>query len=194
MAQADSGTLESGRIIRERLSAGAVFVTGFWDPKTRQRINVNRPTEQLIGENSKTLRQWESARALAANARDEALVREAAQGPLHWFYEMHSNHRSEFADSIEVSTAGVSRREADRLKDAFAVARTELPADVPHLSLHVSPIDKVGFPNYLRASSISQFSAKGCAIEHPSRVYDRRPWRVAYAQCLAQAIIAAEWV
>jgi len=34
------------------LGWAGVFVTGFWDAKTRQRINVNRPTEWLIGPES----------------------------------------------------------------------------------------------------------------------------------------------
>jgi hypothetical protein len=190
---ADSGTLEAGRILRERLNAGGVFVTGFWDNKTRQRINVNRPTEALIAEKSKIVRQWPSARAVAANARYEALVTEAAQGPLRMFYEMHSNHRADFAGSVEVSTAGISRREATRLKEAFAAACDRLERDVPRLKIHVSPVDNVTYPNYAFASSISRIAAKGCAIEHPGSVYDKRPWRVAYARCLAEAIIAAEW-
>ena len=81
-ATPDTGTLEMGRALLERLGAGGVFVTGFWDTKTRQRINVNRPTEQIIGQDSQVLRQWPSDRAVAANARYEALVKEAAQGRL----------------------------------------------------------------------------------------------------------------
>ena len=190
---ADSGTLEAGRILCKRLGTGGVFVTGFWDPKTRQRINVNRETEQLIGQNSQVLREWTSPRSVAANARYTALVQETAHGPLKVFYEIHSNHRKDVVDSIEVSTLGVSRAEAMRLKDAFLAARDGLGSDVPRLTLHVSPVDKVKFPNYAHASSISKVSAKGCAIEHPGRVFDSRPWRVAYANCLADAISAAQW-
>jgi hypothetical protein len=60
--------------------------------------------------------------------------------------------------------------------------------------MHVSPVDKVTFPNYANASSISKLSAKGCAIEHPGRIFDHQPWRVAYANCLADAIGASEMV
>jgi hypothetical protein len=49
-ATPDTGTMEVGRALVERLGAGGVFVTGFWDSNTRQRINVNRPTEQIIGQ------------------------------------------------------------------------------------------------------------------------------------------------
>jgi len=190
---ADSGTLEAGRILCKRLGAGGVFVTGFWDPKTRQRINVNRETEELIGQNSQVLRQWKSPRAAAANARYTALVKETAQGSLKVFYELHSNHRPEYVDSIEVSTLRVSRREAMRLKEAFLAARDRLDSDVPRVTMHVAPLDNVTFPNYARASSISEISAKGCAIEHPGRIFDRQPWRVAYGNCVAEAISAAEW-
>jgi hypothetical protein len=191
---ADSGTLEAGHILCKRLGAGGVFVTGFWDPKTRQRINVNRDSEELIGPNSEVLRQWASPRAVAANARYTELVKETAQGPIKAFYELHSNHRKDVADSIEVSTLGVSRSDAMRLKDAFLAARDRLASDVPRVTMHVSPVDKVTFPNYANASSISKLSAKGCAIEHPGRIFDHQPWRVAYANCLADAIGASEMV
>src|SRR5205085_8897691 len=82
----DVGTLEIGRILRERLGAGGVFVTGFWSGRTRERINVNRPTEQVIGPESQVLRQWSSERAIAANRRYDALVTQAAQGRVRAFY------------------------------------------------------------------------------------------------------------
>ena len=189
----DVGTLDIGRIVRERLGAGAVFVTGFWDRATRERINVNRPTEQIIGPESKVLRQWPSERAATANARYEGLVKEAAQGRLEVFYEMHSNSRSEFAGSFEVSTLGLGSGEAARLKAAFETARDRLPADVPRLVMHVSPLDKVSHPNYGAASTISKLSRRGCAIEGPGRVLANRTWRLAYAGCLGEAIAVANW-
>ena len=191
---ADSGTLEAGHILCKRLGAGGVFVTGFWDPKTRQRINVNRNSEEFVGPNSAVLREWESPRAVAANARYTELVKETAQGPIKAFYELHSNHRNDYASSIEVSTLGVSYNEAFRFRDAFLAARDKLAPDIPRMNLHVSPYDKVRYPNYELASSISRFSEKGCAIEHPGRLFDHRPWRVAYANCLADAINVARWV
>jgi len=189
----DAGTLEAGRILCERLGASGVIVTGFWDPKTRQRINVNRDTEELIGPRSEVLKQWQTPRAIAANARYVALVREAAQGPLKAFYEIHSNHRPDKAGSVEVSTQGLWRGEAQRFKDALAAARDRLDPQIPRLEVHVSPIDKVGFPNYMNASSISRLSAKGCAMEWPGHVFSQPAWRTAYAQCLAEAIRAAPW-
>lgn len=189
----DTGTLEIGRTLCARLNAGGVFVTGFWDGKTRQRINVNRPTEQVIGVESQVLREWPSERAVAANARYEALVRQAALGPLRAFYEMHSNHRPQYAGSIEVSTLGVSRGDAAQFKAAFEAARDRLAREVPRLAIHVSPVDRVVYPNYERASSISKIGASGCAIEHPGQVVAHRAWRLAYADCLAEAIAAAPW-
>lgn len=192
-ATPDTGTLDVGRILCKHLGAGGVFVTGFWDPKTRQRINVNRDTEQIIGKDSEVVRQWRSDRAIAANARYTALVKEVAQGRLRAFYEIHSNHRPRYANSIEVSTLGVSRSEAARLKEAFETARERLPREVPRLALHVSPVDTVTYPNYGAASSISKLSERGCAIEHPGRVFSNPAWRRAYAACLAEAIQAAPW-
>ena len=192
-ATADTGTLEAGRILVERLGAGGVYVSGFWDRTARQRINVNRPTEQIIGRDSEVVRQWPSERALAANARYVELVKDAAQGRLRMFFEIHSNHRPDLANSIEVSTLGIRRDEAARLKRAFEAARDRLAADAPRLALHVSPLDKVTYPNYGAASSISKLSDKGCAIEYPGQVFSNKAWRTAYAQCLAEAVQVARW-
>jgi hypothetical protein len=189
----DVGTLDAGRILRERLGAGGVFVTGFWDTSTRQRVNVNRPTEQVIGQGSEVIRQWPSERATAANARYIALVTEAAQGRLKMFYELHSNHKARLAQSIEVSTIGISRSDAARFKAAFEAARERLAPDVPRLAVHVSPLDKVTYPDYRAASSISKLSDRGCAIEHPGQVFANRAWRSAYANCLADAVETAQW-
>jgi hypothetical protein len=189
----DIGTVEVGQILRERLGAGGVIVTGFWDAKTRQRVNVNRPTEQLIGPDSQVLREWPSDRAAAANARYIALVKEAAQGRLKVFYEIHSNHKPLLANSIEVSTLGVSRGEAARLRAAFEAARHRLAPEVPQLAIHVSPLDKVTYPNYHNASSISGLSERGCAIESPGHVLGNRAWRLAVGACLADAIKEAQW-
>ena len=190
---ADTGTLEAGRLLCERLGAAGVFATGFWDPTSRQRVNVNRPTEQLIGRESQVLRQWRSERAAAANARYEQLVQQAAQGRLKAFYELHSNNLPPYADSIEVSTRGVERGEAQRFKAAFEAARERLAANVPRLAVHVSPLDQVSYPNYGNASTISLLADKGCAIEHPRRIAVNRAWRHAYAECLAEAIREAPW-
>ena len=189
----DVGTMDIGRIVRERLGAGGVFVTGFWDRTTRERINVNRPTEQIIGADSEVLQQWQSERARAANARYVALVKDAAQGPLRAFYEIHSNHRPPLAGSIEVSTIGVPYRSARRFKDAFHASRDRLAGDAPRLDLHISPVDKVTYPIYGNASSIATLSRRGCAIEHPAAALTQRAWRLAYAECLADAIEAAPW-
>lgn len=189
---ADAGTTDIGRFLCQRLGASGVFVSGFWDGKTRQRINVNRPTEQVIGLQSQVVREWPSDRAAAANSRYVASVKEAANGPLQVFYELHSNRRPQYAGSIEVSTLGVSRGEAGRFKDAFHSAIGRLPSEAPRLAVHVSPIDPVTYPNYGYASSIARISREGCAIEHPVAATDRT-WRLAYAGCLAEAIEAARW-
>ena len=189
----DTGTLDTGRILCERLGLSGVFVTGFWDSKTRHRVNVNRDSEEIIGPASEVVREWQSPRAVAANARYNALVKEAAQGPLKVFYELHSNHRPDLTSTIAVSTQGLWISEAKRFRNAFDAAVERLDPQVPRLAMRISPLDKVTYPVYVRASSIARLSAKGCAIESPGRVLERRPWRIAYAQCLAEAIGAAGW-
>ena len=189
----DTGTFDSGRLVCDRLGLSGVFVTGFWDSKTRHRVNVNRDSEEIIGPASQVVREWKSARAVAANARYNAVVKEAAQGSLKVFYELHSNHRPDLETTVAVSTQGVWNSEAKRLRDAFAAAVDRLDSQIPRLTMRISPLDKVTYPLYARASTVSRFSAKGCAIESPGRVLERGPWRTAYAQCLAEAIRAAAW-
>jgi hypothetical protein len=189
---ADTGTWDIGRFLCQRLGVSGVFVSGFWDGKARQRINVNRPTEQIIGLQSEVVREWPSDRAAAANARYVAAVKEASAGPLLAFYELHSNRHPEYVRSIEVSTLGVDRSEAARFKDAFTSAIERLPSEAPKLAVHVSPIDRVSYPKYGYASTIAKFSKRGCVIEHPGAATDRA-WRIAYAGCLADAIEAARW-
>jgi hypothetical protein len=188
----DVGTLEAGRIIRERLGAGGVFVTGFWNQQTRERINVNRPTEEVIGQHSEVLRQWSSPRAAHVNARYHRSVEQTAQGPLRCFYELHSNHDPRFVNSVEVSTLGVSRDEAQRLKMAFVASIEKLDPQIPRLEIHVAPIDRVTY-SYEHASSLARVSAKGCVIESPGRVFERSPWRRVYAKHLAESIVVAAW-
>jgi hypothetical protein len=190
---ADAGTLEAGRIVCARLGAAGVLVTGFWEVATRRRINDNRPTEELIAPDSSVLRLWRSDRAIAANARYVELVKQAASGHVRTFFELHSNHRASLAGSIEASTLGVERRDAARFKTAFEAARDRLEGDAPRLAIHVSPIDRVPYPNYRNATSIASLADRGCAIEHPGRVFENRAWRQRYAECLAEAIRAAPW-
>lgn len=188
----DVGTLEVGRIVRERLGAGGVFVTGFWNAQTRERINVNRPTEEIIGQHSEVLKQWASPRAAHVNTRYQTSVEQAAQGPLRCFYEIHSNHDPRFVSSVEVSTLGVSRDEALRLKNAFVAAVGKLDSEIPHLDMHVAPVERVTY-SYEHASSVARISSKGCVIESPGRVFERSPWRRVYARLLADAMIVAAW-
>jgi hypothetical protein len=188
----DVGTLEAGRIVRERLGAGGVFVTGFWDPQTRERINVNRPTEEVIGQHSEVLSQRASPRAVHVNARYHTLVEQAAQGPLQCFYEIHSNHNPKFVGSVEVSTRGVSREEALRLKNGFLAGVEKLDDGIPRVEMHVAPVDRVTY-NFEHSSSLARVAARGCVIEHPGRVFERSPWRRVYAKVLAEAIVVAAW-
>jgi hypothetical protein len=185
---ADTGSLALARDIRARTGASGVFVTGFWDGPTRTRINVNRDTEQIMGANSQVVRQVYSARAARANARYTTLVREAAQGPLRWFFEIHSNSDPRHAGSVEISTLGLTADNARRFKAAFVGARDRrVPADAPRLDIHVAPADTVTY-SLRGASSISDHCERGFLIESPSRVLREARWRAAYARVLAEVI------
>jgi hypothetical protein len=186
----DAGTLAMAKALRARTGASGVFVTGFWDGRTRQRINVNRDTEQTMGANSEVLQKTYSARAAHVNARYTALVRQAAQGPLRWFFEIHSNSMPRHDTSVEVATLGVTREEARRFKDVFLAERgRRLPPEAPQLAINVAPVDKVWF-NYQASSSISDYSQKGVLIETPSRVMRDTSWRARYFEVLGEVFTA----
>jgi len=68
----------------------------------------------------------------------------------------------------------------------------KLDPEIPHLAMHVAPVDRVTY-SYQRASSLARISFKGCVIESPGRVFERSPWRRAYAGLLTEAIVAAGW-
>ena len=114
------------------------------------------------------------------------------QGPLRCFYEMHSNHDPRFVGSVEVSTLGVSRDEALRLKNAFVAAVGKRDSDIPHLDMHVAPVERVTY-SYEHASSVARISSKGCVIENPGRIFEQSSWRRVYARVLAESMIVAAW-
>jgi hypothetical protein len=187
---ADGGSLEMAREIRARTGASAVLVTGFWDGRTRRRINVNRDTEQTMGARSVVLEQAYSARAAHVNARYTALVREAAQGPLRWFFEIHSNNDPDYENAVAVSTLGIGLGQARRFKERFVAGRDRhVPPDGPRLEILVAPADRMRF-SFQGASSISRHAEHGFLIESPSVMTREGTWRARYAAVLADVITA----
>jgi hypothetical protein len=187
---ADGGSLAVAKAIRSRTGAAGVFVTGFWDSSTRVRINVNRATEQTMGANSQVLEQRPSAVAAQVNARYTALVREAARGPVRWFFEIHSNSYPNYQGSVEVSTLGISQFDARAFKERFYSARRHhVPSQAPQLDIRVAPADPVWF-SYRGSSSIAEHSERGFLIESPSRILRDAAWGPRYAAALADVIAA----
>ena len=185
---ADGGTLDVAREICARTGASGVFVTGFWDSRTRRRINVNRDTEQTMGAQSVVLEQAYSARASHVNDRYTALVREAAQGRLRWFFEIHSNSDPAYENAVAVSTAGIGFGEARRIKAGFIASRDRrVPPDGPQLAILATPVDRMRW-NFQGASSIARHTEKGFIVESPHRVMGDRVWRPRYAAVLADLI------
>lgn len=185
---ADGGSLHMAREICARTGASGVLVTGFWDGPTRRRINVNRNTEQTMGPQSTVLEQAYSPLAAHVNARYTALVREAAQGPLRWFFEIHANSDPAYADVVAVSTMGIDLGEAQRFKEGFiAVRDRRIPPDGPRLGILVTPADRIRF-NFQAASSISSHARRGFLIENPRRMMRDAAWRSRYAAVLADLI------
>jgi hypothetical protein len=182
----DAGTLATAMEIRAKLGTSGVFVTGFWDRTTRRRINVNRDSEQIVTLTSEVTWHAYTPRAAYINAQYTDLVREVAQGPLRWFFEIHSNHRPDSQDALVVSTLGVALEEVRRFKEGFLSRCTQLPTET-RFGMKIAPLDRVWL-NYRAASSISRLSERGFAIEHPARLMSESRWRQRYADILAEVI------
>jgi hypothetical protein len=193
----DLGSYATAQEVRELLGASGVFVKGFWltgegtrapvqraAGEKRIRINVNRPTEQSGGG------VWYSGRAAHINDRYVALVREASQGPLNWFFEIHSSPYR--PPVIYVDSGGISVAQAKQFKTQFsATLERLLPPEGPRFPTYVSPDDDViRYASFQHSSTISQFARKGFLIEFPSfELGDGSPWRKAYAAALADAFL-----
>lgn len=84
-----------------------------------------------------------------ARQEDEAYrwhVREAAQGPLHFYAEIHADDRPQTAARIEIATVGVDRELALRLRALAEIIRdAHLRAhpEVARLAIAVEPADAV---------------------------------------------------
>lgn len=187
----DEGSLATALEIQQKTGAGGVFARGFSirNGEFQTRINVNRNSEQT--RNYVARGDWlqsYSARAAHINARYVALVREASQGPLDWFFEIHTSPIR--PPAIMIATGGISFAEAKQFREFFRVARDRLlPPGAPRIEVLVEPFDSLPMYSYQWSSSISEFSRKGYLIECPYEVMgDRSIWRNSYSDVLSDVI------
>jgi hypothetical protein len=119
-------------------------------------------------------------------------VLEAAQGPLRFYAEIHGNTRKDCAGQIEISTVGVDRELALRLRmlaelirDAYLRGNRE----VQRLDVLIEPADPVTSRPSAAQREVLRLPQRGLQIDLPRCA--RRDWRETYTAVLADFLVQA---
>ena len=141
----DQGTAEIAAELARLTGFGLVVATAFnVGGRPGWRYQVNRPLEGAPGRPSSEDVESEGARTVYAAY--ERRVREAAQGVLAFYVEIHGNSRPDSADRIEIATVGVDAEEALKLRTLFELVRDAHLRAGPRgarLQVRVEPVDPV---------------------------------------------------
>jgi hypothetical protein len=137
--------------LAERTGFASVIASGFvLEPETPggagRRYQVNRPFEGVPGRPA--AEDVATVEARRVYTTWERRVREASEGPLEFYTEIHGNSRNESADRIEIATVGVDYEQAVRLRTLFELIREAHlrgHAGVPRLAVLVEPADAVRY-------------------------------------------------
>jgi hypothetical protein len=142
----DQWTAEMAAEIAGHTGFGLVVATGFdvetdARERTGRRYQVNRPLEGVPGH--PFAEEIDTPGARAVYDTYERRVREASQGPLRFYAEIHGNSRGESADRIEIATVGVDAETAVKLRTLFELVRDAHRARPPgaRLDVRVEPAD-----------------------------------------------------
>jgi hypothetical protein len=193
----DGGTGEIADGIARRTGFGLVVATGFEVPaegqaRPRPRYQVNRPVEGIPGRPPGE----ETATAAARWVYEayERRVREASQGPLRFYVEIHGNARPETADSIEIATVGVDAEQAAMLRTLLELVRdAHLRGQAPagRLAVRVEPADTIFFAaSGAKRTGILRLPQRALHIELPraARNQGRELYTLILSDFLLQAI------
>jgi len=173
-----------------------VVATGFSiEPDTRsapgRRYQVNRPREGVPGRPSS--QEIVTAEAHSVYAAYEQRVREAAQGPLAFYVEIHGNNRREAAGRIEIATVGIDHDEALRLRTLFELVRDSHLASVPAappLDVRVGPADPLVYAaSGAKREGILRLPQRALHVELPRSA--RTQWQELYTGVLAEFLAEA---
>jgi hypothetical protein len=192
----DVQTAEIATEVARRTGFGLVVATGFdleggtHDPG--RRYQVNRPFEGTPGRPPAEESATEAARLVYESY--ERRVREAAQGPLRFYAEIHGNDRRESANRIEIATVGVDREYAQRLRalcELIRDAHLRGHARAPRLEVRVEPADPVFYAaSGAKRDGILKLAERAVHIELPraARVEFRGLYTAVVADFVAQAV------
>jgi len=124
----------------------------------------------------------------------ERHVRATAQGPLHFYAEIHGNNRRESAGRIEIATVGIDREYAQRLRTLCELIRDAHlagHAGAPRLDVLVEPADAIFYAaSGAKRDGILKLPERAVHIELPkaARVEFRELYTAIVADFVAQAI------
>jgi hypothetical protein len=176
--------------LARRTGFGLVVATGFaLDPDTPaapgRRYQVNRPSEGVPGRPPSQESASDGARRVYEAY--EQRVREAAQGHVSFYAEIHGNNRQEAASRIEVATVGVDEADAVRLRALLELVRDAhlqgQPA-APRLEIRVEPADPVLYAaSGAKRAGILRLPDRALHIELPRSA--RTQWQETYTLILA---------
>jgi len=179
-----------------RTGFSVVVARGFnLEPDTPEqagrRYQVNRPFEGVPGRPPSEEVVTEGARRVYEAY--ERKVREAAQGPLGFYAEIHGNNHRDAANRIEIATVGVDRDEALRLRALFELIRDahlRVNREAPSLAVLVEPADTVRYAGSgAKRDGILGLARRALHIELPRGA--RTEWRETYAAILADFLVQA---
>jgi hypothetical protein len=182
--------------IARRTGFGLVVATGFAveaDSRERpgRRYQVNRPLEGVPGR--PTGEQMATEEARQVYEAYERRVREAAQGPLRFYAEIHGNNRRECAGQIEIATVGVDHEVALRLRalaELIRDAHLRNNREIQRLDVLLEGVDPVTYhASGAKRDGILRLPERGLHIELPRCA--RRDWREAYTTILADFLLQA---
>ncbi len=193
----DIGTGEMAAEIARRTGFGLVVATGFnVEADSRvgpsRRYQVNRPVEGVPGRPVSEDTGTEVARSVYEAY--ERGVREAAQGPLRFYTEIHGNNRREAGDRIEIATVGVDAEQAAKLRALLELVRDAHLRARPgatRLDVRVEPADALVYSaSGAKRAGILRLPQRALHIELPrvARQDGRELYTLILSDFLLQAI------
>ena len=189
----DLGTGAMAAEIARLTGFGLVIATDFKvSEHPGRRYQVNRPMEGMAGHPSSE--DVESERARSVYEAYERRVRDAAQGPLAFYAEIHGNSRPESAERVEIATAGVDAEQAQKLRTLFELVRDahlRARSSAPRLHVRVEPADPLFYTaSGARRAGILRLPQRALHIELPrvARQEARELYTLILADFLREAI------
>jgi hypothetical protein len=189
----DLGTGAMAAEIARLTGFGLVVATDFSvSEHPGRRYQVNRPMEGMAGHPSSE--DVETERARSVYEAYERRVRDAAQGPLAFYAEIHGNSRPESGERVEIATTGVDAEQAQKLRTLFELVRDahlRARAAALRLAVRVEPADSVFYTaSGAKRAGILRLSQRALHIELPrvARQEARELYTLILADFLREAI------